>query len=58
MRTRMKIENPGNVEVTLTVTMKASEWEALRASVAMFCMSTVTDTKLGNSERFSHETDI
>lgn len=30
MRTRMKIENPGDVEVTLTVTMKASEWEGLR----------------------------
>jgi hypothetical protein len=30
MKTRMKIENPGDVEVTLTVTMKASMWEALR----------------------------
>lgn len=30
MKTRMKIENPGDVEVTLTVTMKASEWEGLR----------------------------
>lgn len=30
MRTRMKIENPEEVEVTLVVTMKASAWEALR----------------------------
>lgn len=30
MKTRMKIETPGDVEVTLTMTCKASEWEALR----------------------------
>jgi hypothetical protein len=30
MRSQMKIEKPGDVEVTLTVTMSADRWEKIR----------------------------
>jgi hypothetical protein len=29
MHTRLKVEQPGEVEFTMTITMKAREWEAL-----------------------------
>jgi len=34
MKSRMKIEKPGDVEVTLSITMKASEWEELRGQLS------------------------
>lgn len=30
MQTRLKCEKPGEIEYTLTITMKADEWEKLR----------------------------
>lgn len=30
MQTRLKVEQPAEVEFTMTITMKAREWEALR----------------------------
>lgn len=30
MQARLKCEKPGDIEYTLTVTMKASEWETFR----------------------------
>lgn len=30
MKTRLKVENPGDVEFTMTITMPAKEWEQLR----------------------------
>ena len=30
MKVRLKVEKPDDIDFTLTITMKASEWEALR----------------------------
>ena len=34
MQTRLKVEKPDDVEFTMTITMKATEWENLRDTLA------------------------